>query len=74
LTKIHDAAARVIHAAIVARVREAQAAGDVAPDLDPEEVAGFISATFVAIRIAARGGADGGQLQALGRMALRALR
>ena len=37
VTEIHDAASRVIRAAILKRVREAQTAGDVWPDIDPEE-------------------------------------
>jgi AcrR family transcriptional regulator len=73
LAEIHDAAARTINAAIVERVREAQAEGDVTPDLDPKEAAGFLSASFAGARIAARGGADAKQLRALGRLTLRAL-
>jgi TetR/AcrR family transcriptional repressor of nem operon len=74
LTEIHDAAGRSINAAIVERIREAQAEGDVAQDINPKEAAGFLSASFAGIRIAARGGADARQLRALGRLALRALR
>lgn len=74
LAEIQDAAARAIRAAIIKRVREAQTAGDVAPDLDPKEVAEFLSASFAAIRIAARGGAQAKQLRALGQLAMRALR
>lgn len=74
LAGIHDAAERALRAVIVRRVREAQAEGDVASDLDPEQVAGFLSASFAGIRIAARGGAKAEQLQALGQLALRALR
>jgi AcrR family transcriptional regulator len=74
LAEIHDAAARTINAAIVERVREAQAEGDVTHDLNPKEASGFLSANFAGVRIAARGGADAKQLRALGRLALRALR
>jgi len=74
LALIHDAAARTINAAIAERIDEAQADGDVAPDLDPQEAAGFLSASFAGIRIAARAGADVSQLRTLGRLALRALR
>jgi TetR/AcrR family transcriptional regulator, transcriptional repressor for nem operon len=73
VAEIRDAAGRVIRDAIVMRVREAQSEGDVASDLDPDEVAGFLSASFAGIRIAARGGANTRQLRALGRFALRAL-
>jgi hypothetical protein len=73
LTQIRNAAARTINGAIVERVREAQAEGDVTRDLDPKDAAGFLHASFAGVRIAARGGADGKQLRALGKLALRAL-
>jgi AcrR family transcriptional regulator len=74
LADAHDAAGRVLRAAIAGRVRAAQTEGDVAHDLDPEEIADFLVASFAGIRIAARGGAGVKQLQGLGQMALRALR
>jgi len=74
LTGIHDAADRAIRAAVLERVFEAQAQGEISPDLEPEQVAGFLSASFAGIRISARNGASERQLQALGEMALRALR
>jgi len=55
-------------------VRDAQAEGGVAPDVDPEQAAAFLSASFAGIRIAARAGARPEQLKALGQMALRALK
>ena len=73
LADIHDAAARVISAAVVTRVSEAQSEGDVASDLDPKDVARFLSASFTGIRVAARGGATSKELRALGRLAIRAL-
>jgi AcrR family transcriptional regulator len=74
LTEIHDTAGKPLLAAITARTREAQADGDVGPELDAVEVARFLSASFAGIRIAARGGADDRQLQSLGQLALRALK
>lgn len=74
LVEIHDDAARTINAAIVERVRQAQTEGDIAPDLDPNEVAGFLVANFAGVRIAARGGADAKRLRTLGQLMLRALR
>jgi AcrR family transcriptional regulator len=73
LAEIHDAAWQLIRTAIVERVRKAQSEGDVASDLDPSEIAGFLSASFAGIRIAARAGANTRQLRALGQLALRAL-
>ena len=73
LTDIHDAAAREISAAVVIRIREAQAEGGVATDLDAKDAAHFLVASFTGIRVAARGGATAKELRALGRLALRAL-
>ncbi len=71
LVEIHDAAARTIQATIVEYVRHAQAEGEISPDLDPKEVAGFLVANFAGVRIAARGGADDKQLRTLGQLMLR---
>ncbi len=74
LSKLHEAAGRALRTAIAARVREARDAGEVAADLDAEHATGFLLANIAAIRIAARGGAAGAELQALGEFALKALR
>jgi AcrR family transcriptional regulator len=74
LSKIHDGAARAIQRQISSRVREAQADGEVAAEIQPDEAASFIAATFAAIRIAARSGASRKQLDVLGKMAMRALK
>ncbi|MDI7861156.1 TetR/AcrR family transcriptional regulator [Rhizobiaceae bacterium n13] len=74
LVKIRDAAGRRLRVAIVGSVREAQADGDVSTRVDPEHVAGFLLANVAAIRLAARGGAGDAELQALGHLALQALR
>lgn len=73
LSDIQDGAGHVIQSAIRQRVRDAQAQGDIAPELDPDEVAGFVMANIASIRIAARGGASADQLDALGRLLMRAL-
>jgi AcrR family transcriptional regulator len=74
LIKIQEDAGRVIFRAIRERVTEAQAEGSVDANLDPDEVAEFMSASFAGIRVAVRGGASPAQADALGKMALRALR
>jgi TetR/AcrR family transcriptional repressor of nem operon len=74
LVQIQKAASRIILAAIKERVVEAQAEGSVDAELDPDQIARFLSASFAGIRIAVRGGASQGEAQALGLMALRALR
>ncbi|MBS7544886.1 TetR/AcrR family transcriptional regulator [Ancylobacter oerskovii] len=74
LSAIHDAAAATLRVALSRRVSEAQAAGRIAPDVEPMEMADFLLAHVAAIRIAARGGADDAHLAALRRLAFRALR
>ena len=74
LEEIKGPAGRTLYAAIIDRVCEGQAQGDVAAELDPEGIARFLDASFAGIRIAARGGASAAQLRMLGDLALRALR
>ncbi|MDH6178530.1 TetR/AcrR family transcriptional repressor of nem operon [Bradyrhizobium japonicum] len=73
LTSIHAASGRALQGAVSQRLREAQADGDVARDLDADDAAEFLLANVAGIRIAARGGARPRQLRALGAMVLRAL-
>jgi len=65
---------RPLLTALAARVREAQAEGDVAGAVDAREAAAFVAASLSGIRVAARSGAGAVQLQALAELALRALR
>jgi TetR/AcrR family transcriptional repressor of nem operon len=74
LEEVKGAAARVLHGAICERVRAAQAEGDISTDFAAESVAEYLEASFAGIRIAARGGAEPGQLRTLGDLAMRALR
>ncbi|WP_461335451.1 TetR/AcrR family transcriptional regulator [Bradyrhizobium embrapense] len=73
LATIRDNAGRALSKAIVARIREAQAQGDVAAEIDPSSATEFLHASFAGIRIAARGGAGQRRLRALGQLAMRAL-
>jgi AcrR family transcriptional regulator len=73
LGAIRLSADSALRSAFVRRIREAQDAGDVASELDPDAVMDFLSASFAGIRVAARGGPQDAQLAALGQMALRAL-
>ena len=66
--------ANALRAAITSRVREAQAEGDISPDIDPGMIAVFLIASFTGIRVAARGGARPAVLARLADLALRALR
>lgn len=74
LSRMHEAAGRALRNAIGARIRVAQRDGDVSPQLDAEHATGFLLANVAAIRLAARGGAGDAELDALGQLALRALR
>ena len=74
LIAITQAADQAMRSVMVETIRQAQTQGDVAPDLDPDAIASFITANFSGIRIAARAGARQAELRALGYLALRALR
>ncbi|WP_375195816.1 TetR/AcrR family transcriptional regulator [Sphingobium sp.] len=74
LSEIRAKADRALREGVISQVKAAQAEGDVGSDIDPDTVATFMVASFAGIRIAARGGADRAQLDALGEMTLRALR
>ena len=73
LNAIHEASGSGLYPMMAARIRDAQAEGDLAPTIDPETAVNFLSANIAGIRIAARGGAGPEQLKALGELALRAL-
>jgi AcrR family transcriptional regulator len=72
LEEIKEAHGRVLRAAIRERVLEAQAAGDVAAELKPDDVAAFLITTFAGLRVAGRGGMSATGLQALADLAMRA--
>lgn len=74
LTQIQRSAAEVLGKAFTARIKEAQIDGDIAADLDPQHVAGFLQGSFAAIRLAARTGAGEAELRAYGKLTLKALR
>lgn len=74
LTAIHTAAERRLDATLVKHIAEAQAVGEITADIEPEDIAAYLLASFSSIRIAARGGAGRDRLQALGRLSMRALR
>lgn len=73
LNAIHEAAGRKLREALTARIRDAQAEGDIAATLNADEAADFLLAGFGGIRIAARGGATAASLACLGDLTLRAL-
>jgi TetR/AcrR family transcriptional repressor of nem operon len=74
LAEVRAPLAKTLRDAIAALVRDAQRDGDVASNLDPEAVAGFLVANIAGIRVAGRGGANRAALSGLADMALKALR
>ena len=73
VTKLTDAAARNLIAALERRIAEAKSAGDVSKEVDVTEAAQFIAATITGIKMAARAGASARTLRGIARMALRSL-
>jgi AcrR family transcriptional regulator len=73
LTRIREASARVLDAALRASLQDAKAAGDLAPGVEPADAAAFITSSIAAIRVAARSGANDRQLRTLGQLTLRAI-
>lgn len=73
LNAIRAAAGIPLRDAIIRAVRAAQNEGDIARELNAEDVAAYLIGNVSGIRIAARGGACEEQLHAMGALALRAL-
>jgi AcrR family transcriptional regulator len=69
-----DTAGRTLLSALERRIAEAQAAGEIGPDVDGRAAAQFVAATFSGIKVAARGGASPEALRGIARLALRSLR
>ncbi|MDQ0252559.1 AcrR family transcriptional regulator [Sphingomonas kyeonggiensis] len=59
---------------IAERIREGQATGEILPDLDPAEIAGFIQMTMTGLQLAARAGASAADLTTLARFTIDRLR
>lgn len=74
VTEITEASNRLLTYAIKERLVEAQAKGEIAGDLDPQDAAGFLVGNLVAIKVAARAGAGRHTLQSIAAIALRSLR
>lgn len=73
LSRIHEVAWRTLKPPLVERIRQAQAEGDVSPEISPDAAADFLNANIAGIRIAARGGADGPGLKRLADLVIRSL-
>jgi len=73
LNQLNVAAGRVLKNAVAKRVGQAQQQGDLPAALDASHAAAFLLANVAAIRLAARAGAEEEELQALSRLAMKAL-
>ena len=74
LSMLSETANRTLLSALERRIAEAKLDGEIGPDVDPREAAGFFSAALVGIKVAARAGASSAHLRGIARMALRSLR
>ncbi|MGH8446360.1 MAG: TetR/AcrR family transcriptional regulator [Solimonas sp.] len=74
VTALNVASGRVLREALERRLREAQAAGELAADLPLRHAAQFLSALLSGLRIAARGGSSVQTLRQIARTAVRGLR
>ncbi|HEY4079349.1 MAG TPA: TetR/AcrR family transcriptional regulator [Burkholderiaceae bacterium] len=74
LVQIRGSVGKALRLALAAKIREAQAAGDLAAGLEARVGASFLLANVAAIRLAARGGADDAELRALARLSLQGLK
>ena len=74
LVKIRKASGDVLSRAIARTLAAAREQGDLAVDLDNDQLVTFLIATISAIRLAARGGAAKDQVSGLAGMAMRSLR
>jgi AcrR family transcriptional regulator len=59
-----------VFSALVERLREGQAGGEIDPGMDAEAAAAFVQMTMTGLQLAARGGADADALRALAHFAV----
>lgn len=74
LVKIRKTFGHSLDKAVREALVDARAQGDIAPDLDLEQLTTFLVSTVGTIRLAARGGASPEHVAAIANLALRALR
>jgi AcrR family transcriptional regulator len=73
INAVNDAAAARFKAAFAARLADGVAAGEFAPDLDPQAAAEFLLTVRSGLKVAARDGADLDRLRSAARLAMRGL-
>lgn len=74
VTAMIATADKTLQSSLERRFREAKASGEINSEVDPRSAAHFFKATFVGIKIAARGGASVTTLREIAQMAIRSLK
>lgn len=74
LVEIREACGRAMQAALLERLRDAQAKGELSAVVEAKHAVAFVFAQIAALRLAARGGATDTELRALARLSLQALK
>ncbi len=74
VTAIGDASGATLQNIFESAVQQAKDRGEIAADVNPQEAALFLNATFIALKVMARGGADAQALHSITQTALRSLK
>jgi TetR/AcrR family transcriptional repressor of nem operon len=74
IASLIDTAGRTLQSALLHRIDEGKSRGEISADVDTRAATDFLSATFSAIKLAARGGASPQNLRNIARMAIRSLK
>jgi len=74
IASLIDTAERTLQSALLHRIDEGKSRGEISADVDTRAATDFLSATFSAIKLAARGGASPQNLRNIARMAIRSLK
>ncbi len=74
LAEIREAGGRAMRHALLERIREGQANGELSADVEAGHAVAFVFAQIATLRLAARGGASDVELRALARLSLQALK
>ncbi|MFT8764128.1 MAG: TetR/AcrR family transcriptional regulator [Gluconobacter potus] len=73
VTAIGKSSAASMQNIFAATIQRGKDLGEIPPEIDPKNAARFINATFIGLKVMARGGATHDELRATARMALRCL-
>ena len=74
VTALITTADKALQSSLERRINEGKDAGEISAEIDARSAAQFIKATFIGIKVAARGGAPAETLRNIARMAVRSLK